>query len=363
MADWADWALALSPPPPLVAPLVTPTLWAREPDSYLARGVLVCEEGRWKVHAEVMDDKNAAYPMEEWQSSAISWALEKEFETATAPWRPGDACGSAKRGFPAVHCQADSLTSVAAQIRDGQLILRLMQTLYLESPRHWTLRGINIGAGIDNFPLCEGNNTYCNQDDPLDLWLSHEAKQIVLIDGDSYRLKQAIKKAMAKRSNDEELEVLTLNQALTPLDVEDMTVKKPTKAVMCDYVFGKWETLVQKHCEQRGFVDAVPVPALPQDPEDDITLVKFRPFDIRGVSKPFVDEFAKEIEKTCDVATIVQKVSEELTATDPDDKDYKFVLFFNDQPVIEPTSTFYFSDNFSFDNVFEVRIYNETNED
>lgn len=95
-----------------------------------------------------------------------------------------------------------------------------MQTLYLESPRHWTLRGINIGAGIDNFPVCEGNNSYCNQDDPLDLWLSHEAKQIVLIDGDSYRLKQAIKKAMTKRLNQEDMEVLTLNQALTPLDVE-----------------------------------------------------------------------------------------------------------------------------------------------
>ena len=43
-----------------------------------------------------------------------------------------------------------------------------------------------------------GNNSYCNQDDPLDQWLSHEAKQIVLIDGDSYRLKQAIKKAGPK---------------------------------------------------------------------------------------------------------------------------------------------------------------------
>ena len=44
---------------------------------------------------------------------------------------------------------------------------------------------------------------------------------------------------------------------------EDTMMKKPTKAKMCDYVFEKWEMLVQKHCEKRGFVK-VSLPALPE---------------------------------------------------------------------------------------------------
>ena len=43
-------------------------------------------------------------------------ALEKEFETASFPWRPGDACEARDRpgrdrGFPAVHCQVGACDS------------------------------------------------------------------------------------------------------------------------------------------------------------------------------------------------------------------------------------------------------------
>lgn len=96
--------------------------------------------------------------------------------------------------------------------------------------------------------------------------------------------------------------------------------------------------------------------------KDDIILVKFRPFDTRDVSKPFADEFALEMEKTCEVGTIIQKVSKELTATDPEDKDYKMVLFFDNKPLLEFSSDFHFSGVASVD-VIEVRIYSETDKD
>ncbi|CAK9100483.1 unnamed protein product [Durusdinium trenchii] len=201
-------------------------LWSQPPDDYLARGVLVCEEGEWKVHTEVLDSNNSAVPLEEWQSTAIAWALAKEFANTSVI--PG--CGGAsdprrhvtRRGKsrPAVHCQADSITSVAADIRDGHFIDRLFQSLYVVSPRRWTLRGINVGAGIDYYPVCLGEDTYCNQDDPLDLWLRSEAMQALFVDADSYRLQQAMKKVTAQRSNVEDLELVTLDRALSPVDVE-----------------------------------------------------------------------------------------------------------------------------------------------
>eukprot|EP00438_Fugacium_kawagutii_P010118 Skav236623 [mRNA] locus=scaffold182:29679:30821:- [translate_table: standard] len=68
------------------------------------------------------------------------------------------------------------------------------------------------------------------------------------------------------------------------------------------------------------------------------------------------------MEKTCEFRTIIQKVSREFTATDPDDKDYKMVLFFGDRPLLKFSSDFHFSGDALVD-VIVVRIYDETNDD
>eukprot|EP00913_Durusdinium_trenchii_P005351 g4992.t1 len=44
--------------------------------------------------------------------------------------------------------------------------------------------------------------------------------QALFVDADSYRLQQAMKKVTAQRSNVEDLELVTLDRALSPVDVE-----------------------------------------------------------------------------------------------------------------------------------------------
>ncbi|CAJ1348337.1 unnamed protein product [Effrenium voratum] len=214
LAAAASWALAVSERPPLVEPaLVTPVLWSRPPDEYLARGVRVCEEGQWRLHVEALDFNHTALPLEPWQVVAIGSALEKALPEVKG------GCAAEANAHNAVHCQADSITSVAADIRDGRFVHRLLQNLY-QGSHGWTGRGINIGAGIDSFPFCKENDGYCNQDDPLDLWLWTEALQVLLVDKDGHRLQQVVEKTRANRLRVQDCEAVGVHRELTPPDVE-----------------------------------------------------------------------------------------------------------------------------------------------
>lgn len=216
---------------PLVEPgLVTPTLWGKHPDEFMARGVLVCNAtGHWTVHSDIFDLEQRAVETEEWQAQVITDSFAKQFERMKSP--VGCASHNANHrlrfgSHAALHCQADSVVSVASYIRSGRLIHRLFDVLYrLPSslfPFEWSFRGINIGAGIDSYPTCSSSDQLCNQDDPLDLWMGMLAQQVLLIDSDMSRLQHALSKLHDKRAQAESVpsQFYALNKATTPLDID-----------------------------------------------------------------------------------------------------------------------------------------------
>eukprot|EP00439_Symbiodinium_sp_Y106_P066702 s419_g10.t3 len=217
--------------PPLVEPgLVTPTLWGKHPDEFMARGVLVCNvTGHWTVHSDIFDLEQNAVETEEWQSQVITDSFAKQFESMKPPL--GCVSHNAHRRLrfgihAALHCQADSVVSVASYIRSGRLIHRLFDVLYKLPPAlfpfEWSFRGINIGAGIDSYPACSSSDRLCNQDDPLDLWMGTLAKQVLLVDSDMSRLQHALTKLHDKRAQADSVlsQLYAVNKATTPIDVD-----------------------------------------------------------------------------------------------------------------------------------------------
>ncbi|CAE7528329.1 unnamed protein product [Symbiodinium natans] len=73
--------------PPLVEPgLVTPILWGKPPDLFMARGVLVCNaSAQWTVHADVYDLDGNAVETEDWQAQIIVNGFDGQFKSREPP--------------------------------------------------------------------------------------------------------------------------------------------------------------------------------------------------------------------------------------------------------------------------------------